>query len=453
MITSHNLRWRPGNALLVFLSFTLIGSYCENVTAQTMVSFGNITKLPETINSDAEEIMPLVSSDGKEFYFVRANHKGNVGGIKTGHDIWLSNREGANFSNTTNKLKGLNNPGNNAVVGISKSSELYVLNAYKQETNNHQGIAKSKKNGKSWSDPEYVEIPGMNHDTEFFGYYVNPEETVMFISMHAGDAVGKEDLYISVKEGNTWSAPKNLGSKVNTTGFEMSPYLSPDGKRLYFSSDGHGGHGGADIFYCERTGDDWFSWSDPVNLGSEVNSSGFDAYFIEGPDSIAYFASNRDNFHSDLFTLKVDIIEEIVEEVITVEEPIEAPVEEPVVDEPAPKPIPTVRNIYFDINKANIKTDSRSELDEIVRIMKDEPNLEIEIMGHTDETHTAESNMALSKRRASAAKKYLVSKGIDGSRITTKGFGETQPAVDCSDCSDEQHQSNRRVEFKLFREI
>lgn len=437
----------------------LIGAtfvFCAYTHAQeTTITFRDIVKLSDNINSEAEEIMPLVSNDGKEMYFVRANHKSNVGGEKTGHDIWVSERKDPQtFASVSNKFKGdLNNIGNNAVVGISKNNDkLFVLNAYKTAPDQHHGIARSMKDGSKWSDPEFIAIPGMNHKSDFFGYYVNPEETVMFISMNSSDAIGKEDIYISTKTGNTWSTPKNLGKNVNSAGFEISPYLSNDGKRLYFSSDGRNGQGSADIYYCERTGDDWMSWSDPVNLGPEVNSGAFDAYFVEGPDGTGYFASNRDALHSDIYAITVEI-EEVVVEVVeepVVEEPV---VEEPVVDvpPPPPPPIPSVDNIYFDNNRFFIRQDAKDELDKLAKVMKEMKDLKVEIHGHADHTYLASSNMTLSENRANEAKKYLINKGIDGSRIKTDGFGERKPEVPCSDCTERQLQMNRRVEFKLYR--
>jgi len=421
--------------------------------AQTIVEFKDIVKLSDDINSDAEEIMPLVSNDGNEFFFVRANFKGNVGGAKTGHDIWKSDRKNqTSFESVNNKLKGLNNAGNNAVVGISaNNNDLYVLNAYKKETDKHHGIAMSTKSSGKWGDPEYVEIPGMNHDTDFFGYYVNPAGNVMLISMHGPDSKGKEDIYVSTKSGTTWTTPFHLGDNVNSSGFEMSPYLSHDEKRLYFSSDGHGGHGSADIFYCEKIGDDWNNWSDPVNLGNEVNSDAFDAYFIEGPDSIGYFSSNRGEVNSDIYSITVLIseVEEVVEVPVVEPEPVEEPIEEPV--EVAPKAIPTISNIYFDNNRYFIRADAKVELDKLAKTMADMPELKVAIHGHADNTHHSSSNMSLSKNRAKEARKYLMDKGISSSRITYDSYGENKPVVSCDDCSEAQLQKNRRVEFKLTR--
>jgi outer membrane protein OmpA-like peptidoglycan-associated protein len=433
---------------VITLSFTTF------LHAQTNVVFHDVEKLPAEINSESEEIMPLVTNDGKELFFVRANHKKNVGGPMTGHDIWKSERLNFNtFSSPDNNLKKLNNIGNNAVVGISKSNtSIYVLNAYKQESTEHHGIAKCSIEDGKFGLPKYIEIPGMNFDSDFFGYYINPSETLLFISMHMPDAMGKEDIYVSTKKDSSWSKPVNLGSEVNSSGFEMSPYLSHDETRLYFASDGHGGSGSADIFYCEKIGDGWLNWSKPINLGPHVNSSAFDAYFVESPDSTGYFASNRENFHSDLYALTITIseIKDIVEEPI-IQEVVEPVKELPEIAEvKVAIEIPTAKNIYFDNNRYSIREDAKPELDKIVDLMIQTPGLKLSIVGHTDQTNVASGNLPLSKKRSHETLKYLVKHGINSGRITTDGFGESQPAVKCKDCTEKQLQQNRRVEFRFF---
>jgi hypothetical protein len=95
-----------------------------------------------------------------------------------------------------------------------------------------------------------------------------------------------------------------MGSTINSSGFEMSPFLSKNKKRLYFASSGHPGMGNGDIFYSDRLYDSWEIWSAPKNLGEQVNSKSFDAYFSIYGDSVAYFSSNRFK-QMDLFKVSV----------------------------------------------------------------------------------------------------------------------------------------------------
>jgi hypothetical protein len=158
---------------------------------------------------------------------------------------------------------------------------------------------------KNWSRPEFVPLPGIDNQ-DFVGMFVSPDYDVIFLTMRGADSRGEEDIYVSVKDPKGgWSKPKNLGATINTSGFEISPFLSTDKKRLYFASNGQGGLGDADIFYSERLYNSWETWSAPVNLGELVNSKKFDAYFSIYGDSVAYFTSNRDKDLSDIYRVKV----------------------------------------------------------------------------------------------------------------------------------------------------
>ena len=311
------------------LSFLFGTAQDENIT------YGEASQLSPSVNSTQDDIMPLVSSDGQTLFFVRDAGEGT----KSEQNIFRSIKTENGWGEATIKTSHLNNKQNNAVVGVSKDGNtLYLVDAYKKNEAT-QGIALSKLEGKKWSKPAYIEISGMNYiDNHLYGFYVNPEETVMLVSMVPENGKGKEDLHISFKEGDTWSTPKSLGENVNSEGYEMSPFLTFDNNRIYFSSNGFGGEGDADIFYIDKLGDDWFAWSNPINLGSKVNSSGFDAYFSIGQNNLAYFSSNRNDGQNDIFTtqITIEIIgEEPVFEETVAEEPAveETLAEEPVVEE------------------------------------------------------------------------------------------------------------------------
>jgi len=133
--------------------------------------------------------------------------------------------------------------------------------------------------------------------------------------MKGKDSYGEEDLYVSLKDSfGKWTEPKNLGTTINTKGFEISPFLSPDKKRLFFSSNGHPGFGDADIFYCDRLFDSWETWSVPRNLGERVNSKAFDGYFFICGDSLSYFTSNIENGFSNLFISRFTPVKSIFKE-------------------------------------------------------------------------------------------------------------------------------------------
>lgn len=281
--------------------FLLSGIFLVSVIAvrSQQLEFTLPVKLPSTINSAAEEAMPLLSPDGRKLYFGRALFTGNEGGEYAGQDIWVSEFVSGSWGRASN-VQSVNNRNNNAVVGMSKDGKtFYFVNASPFQKMN--GIYATKEIAHSTTiRPELISIPGIDNQ-DFIGFYVSPDLDVIFLSMKAPDS-GSEDLYYSVKEqSGFWTKPRNLGATINTSGFEISPFLSVDKKRLYFSSNGHPGSGDADIFYSERLYDSWETWSVPVNLGSSVNSDKFDAYFSLYGDSLAFFASNREGKYADLY--------------------------------------------------------------------------------------------------------------------------------------------------------
>jgi hypothetical protein len=285
------------------------------------LEFSSAVKLPSVVNSAAEEGMPLLSPDGKKLFFTRALFDGNEGGVYAGQDIWISEYSSGTWKKASNDF-GINNKNNNAVVGISADGKtFYLVNA--SPFQKMDGIYRTRTLDRSRSDrPELIAIPGIDNQ-DFIGVYVSPDLEVIFLSMKAPDTGGKEDLYYCVKNNGVWSKPRNLGATINTSGFEISPFLTPDKKRLYFSSNGHPGSGDADIFYSERLYDSWETWSVPVNLGSTVNSNKFDAYFSLYGDTLAFFASNREGKYADLYQVKARKTRTIMEKgqrYLTVEE-------------------------------------------------------------------------------------------------------------------------------------
>lgn len=283
-----------GVALLAFSSSFLYAQQYE---------FSEVTKLNSTVNSSAEEGLPLLSPDGKKLYFTRALSEQNEGGIYGGQDVWVADFTNGKWSKSTNKLS-INNRDNNSVIGIDREGKtLFFMDGSHGRRMN--GIYMTRVQGMKLSKPELIPIPGIAN-LDFIGFYVSPDRDVIFISMKAADSRGAEDLYYSVKDAaGAWMVPRNLGATVNSTGFEIAPFLSADKKRLYFSSNGHGGSGDADIFYSERVYESWETWSVPVNLGPSINSGKFDSYFSIYGDSIAFFSSNRDGKYADIYQAKV----------------------------------------------------------------------------------------------------------------------------------------------------
>ncbi len=265
----------------------------------------DIHKLDGTVNSVAEESIPVFSKDDSILYFVRTFDKKNVGGFND-QDIWYSIKDENGHYKDCKPLKSVNNKFNNAVLGISNDgTEMYLVNAYDGKKDVEKGIAIASSKGDyfNWNTPQKINIPGLKIEGDYYGFHVSGDEKTMIISYAGPNTIGEEDLYISTFDGSNWSEPMHMGTTINSTGFEISPFLSSTYDTLFFSSNGFGGEGDADIFYSVKQGT-WAEWSTPVNLGSEINSPKFDAYFSHDSEH-AFWSSNKDGENSDIYTLTI----------------------------------------------------------------------------------------------------------------------------------------------------
>jgi len=439
--------------------------------------------LPEPINTEAEEGTPVFSADFNTMYFTRCN--------------------------------------------VSKRKALGCE------------IFKTTRSGDKWSEPESLALA---EDSVVVAHpALSPDEnTLYFVSDMNGstktpEGTSSKDLWMVTRSENGWSDPVNLGSPVNTAGDEIFPFVHPDGT-LYFSSDGHIGMGGLDIYKATKTENS--EWQ-VENMKYPVNSSADDFGIVFEKDrESGYFSSSRkgktvDDIYSFMlpplkFTIvglvkdeKTDeiipdaIIKSIGSDGITLDtksgndgqfrftlkpgtdyvfiaektgflkgkerestkgigkstefkteiflSSIETPIE--------------VENIFFDLDKADLRPESMVSLDRLVETLNDNPNIVIELGSHTDARASDEYNIDLSRRRAQSVVNYLIEKGISRERLVAKGYGESQPKkVDKQDHAaytflpegtsltenyinglgdddrmEMAHFLNRRTEFKVLR--
>jgi OOP family OmpA-OmpF porin len=261
----------------VFLSFILTSASFAQPMSQK--SFGYV-------NSAYDEQAPFISPDGKVLYWTVANHADNIGGKKDPGDIWYSVWTGTEWSLPIHGGKNINDAGYNGVAGFSADGErMFLLSHYTTGTDRaaSQGISVSIRTGDGWSVPDNINIPYfMNRSPMITGFLSTAVEAFVF-SADSYSTVGVEDLYVSVLDAGKWSEPKNLGKSINTTYQELSPSLSADGKYLFFASNGRKGYGSFDIYFSERLDDTWTKWSEPVNMGANVNSEGRELFYRTYP--------------------------------------------------------------------------------------------------------------------------------------------------------------------------
>jgi len=375
----------------------------------------------------------------------------------------------------------------------TKFSQMYLFKATK--VNNKWTAAKQLPfNDKSYS----ISNPSISIDGK----------TLYFNSNMPGGLGGNDIWKVAVSESDIYETPVNLGSKVNTEGNEQFPSITDDNV-LYFSSDSRQGLGGLDVYFINLNKSE-----DAQNLGKPVNSEKDDFSFsFNTKRNLGFFSSNREE-SDDLYIAKplcnvestihvtnavtgvilegatVSILDDkknIIETKISdvsgnVDFILECNTEYSLqvakdgfesgvfsiaknnggkLNVPTPlnpieviiKPTEIVLNpIYFEFNKSNITQEGAFELDKLVQVMKANDKLVIFAKSHTDNRGSDVYNMNLSERRAKSTVQYVLSKGIAAARITGKGFGETEPKVDCKEaCTEEEHAQNRRSEFLIVK--
>ncbi|MCA1741898.1 MAG: OmpA family protein [Bacteroidales bacterium] len=348
-------------------------------------------------------------------------------------------------------------------------------------------IMYSTREGTRWSDPEKLELLA---DSLVAAHpSVSPDgQTLYFVSDMPGGLGGK-DIYRSTRTspGSPWSRPENLGTDINTRGNELFPFIRENGT-LYFSSDGHIGMGGLDIFRAvPQAGDSWIvnNMRPPINNPADD----FGITFEKGAEKGIFSSSRKGRGVDDLYTFEMPPLLFSITGLVKDEktgQPVEGAAVQliasdganmqtetgnagdfkfslrPEVDyiflaskrgflngkekettrgqdksrefmatillTPIDRPI-ELPNIFYDFGKWDLRPESMVSLDKLVETLNDNPNVTIELMSHTDSRDTEEYNMDLSQKRAQSVVNYLIGKGIASDRLTARGYGETSPKV------------------------
>ncbi len=261
-----------------------------------VLKFSRAIEMNQNVNSDAEESAPF--RIGGKLYFARSFHKDNVGGAYYGSDIWVcSPDENGLWQNAEKASPEWNNKGNNVIVGVSEDQKMvYLTNSYFKKS----GICFSSYYKGKWTKPELIEIKGVDNE-QIVSAFIAKKQNKILLSIKV-EGTDHFDLYISNKISDLkYDRPTKLAVSINTSKNEISPFLSFDGKQLFFASEGHENFGSYDIFMSERLYNSWDVWSKPINLGKEINSKKFEGYFVMLPDSTAYFASNKYSKFAQLY--------------------------------------------------------------------------------------------------------------------------------------------------------
>lgn len=393
------------------------------------------------------------------------------------------------------------------------ASESFKENEFKKDKKNRLKMGqvyvyKATKSGESWDNIKEASFNSADYSCS--NPSVSADGKMLYFSSNMPGSIGGVDIWrVSINDDGTMGTPENLGTKVNTEGNESFPFITADNK-LFFASDGKKGFGGLDVFMIDLA-----KGSDAMNVGMPVNSAQDDfAFSFNQTKNTGFFSSNRDgndNIYQAtpvcsteiittvkdaltgvlLSNAKVSILDDrknVIEtrtsgsngqvsydvdcgKTFTMQiekegyESATMPVAKtmgttidiaanlnPIETIVTPESV-TLNEVYFEFDRSNITREGAFELDKLVQVLNKYPEMVIMVKAHTDNRGSDNYNMNLSDRRARATVQYIVSKGIAKDRISGKGYGESQPKVECgANCNEEQHASNRRSEFLIVKE-
>ncbi len=481
------------------------------------------------INTATGEYFPAITADGKQFMFTRGIPVPEFPGSYN-EDFYVSDFKNGAWQ-TAWPISNINSIGNEGAPTLSADGNIMFFASCSNEFGDYgdpdrKGFGScdifysQKINGK-WSRPRNggSAINTANWETQ--PSFSSDGKTLYFIRGLKTRGGAKEgNIFMStIGDDGKFSVPVKLNDNINTPFKEESVFIHPDNQTLYFSSEGHVGFGGLDIYMSKRqpNGD----WGPPINLGYPINTVKDENSLLVGPDgSIAYFASDRKGGFGDLDVYYFEMPKDLRPEKITytkgkiynakTKEPLdanfdlidldngqtvtqsfsdangqffvtltanknymvnvnkpgflfysdnfslkgkEADFNKPYVLEIPLEPIDTGRtvvlnNVFFDVNKWDLKSESKAELDKLGAFLTKNPSMKIELGGHTDNSGDKKFNETLSGNRAKAVYDYLINTSkIAATRLSYKGYADKRPRV--PNDSPENKAKNRRTEFKV----
>ncbi len=289
-----------------------IGIADHQILPKTFVRTEKIVETPEkipldeNINSTNQELLPVITPDGKQLFFTRENHPENI--APETQEIWMSTiDENKLFSKAINVGAPLNHSRNSSLISITPDgNQALVLNVYNPDGTFSSGYSMTKKTINGWSTPVQVPIEDYYNDSKFGEATLSNTGNTIILAVQRKDGKGSKDLYVTHRDSTgNWTKPLNLG-EINTVGSETAPFLASDDRTLYFATDGYPGYGGKDVFVTRRIGDGWTDWTEPTNLGAGINTEGFDAYYtVPASGEFAYFVNTISKGNTDIFRVKL----------------------------------------------------------------------------------------------------------------------------------------------------
>lgn len=419
------------------------------------------TSRPLTLNTPDNEGAETITSDGRLMYFTACNRRDGKGMC----DIYVTEKVGDIWTEPRNLGEPVNTSASEKQPSVSADGRTLYFASNRNGTKGDLDIWYSVQNAEGkWSIPvnlgDSINTPDVEQSP-----FIHADMQTLYFSSNGWPGMGGADIFLSRKKtGNQWVTPLNLGYPINTGADELGLIINSGGDRAYFASN-RNIENGRDIYEFELYPEarpivvSYFKGHvadadtrKPLNATFElidlktsnvVNKSFSDR---QTGEFLVCLPTNRDYalnvskkgylFYSENFSLSAanNKMQPLLKDVFL--QPVKA----------GNRVI--LKNIFFETNSYELKKESTVELNKLVQFLNDNPDIKIEIGGHTDNIGSDVLNQTLSENRAKSVAEYLVSKGIMNTRLTFKGYGKTQPVAD--NTSDDGRAQNRRTEFKII---
>ena len=494
----------------------------------------NPINLGSSINSELPEYFPSITADDSTFLFTRrVNDLSAPGGRQ--EEIFVSKKTPNNhWSNSSLVSNAINSKYNEGAPTFSPDGQYIIFVGCEtgakgdyEYGDDRKGYGScdlfySQNNGTNWSKPVNLGSKINSKHWETQPSFSSDGKTLYFIRGMTYDRQRRnpdnQDIYVTtITEDGQWSKPEKLPPNINSPHREESVQIHPDGKTLYFSSNGHPGMGGMDLYMSRKLDDN--TWSDPINLGYPLNTYKNDISILISPKGDkGYFSSDREGGYGDLdlYSFNVDkkfkplpitfikgkiidaesklplfaffqltdlkkgnIISQMQsklengEFLITVPKNIDFALHAEkegymfysrniyrdnlslskdgflIIQLEKVKPGTFIlENIFFEKSKSSLKKSSLVELNKVLKLMQINPDLKIQISGHTDSDGDDDFNLELSINRAKSVVNWLIENNIDQNRLSFKGYGETRPIEENNSIANKA--KNRRTELTII---
>jgi outer membrane protein OmpA-like peptidoglycan-associated protein len=444
--------------------------------------WGAAEAMPTNINTVNNEGAPTLAPDGQSLIFVACPDASgqNYGEGRYGKgscDMFYTRRLGNRWSNPENVAGYINTPLWESQPSLSADGKtLYFIRRVQGRTGGAHGdifVSKLQPDGK-WGVAKRLS-DRINTPYAEESVLIHPDGKTLYFASRGHQGMGGSDLFVSrLGADGEWGKPVNLGYPINTAGDENSLMVSADGEIAFFASDRPGGFGGLDIYYfllpehLRPTKTLYFEGAVFDAVTNEPLPGQFQLIDLETGEEVIFsvadpatgeflvslpvnkrYALNVSFPDYAFYSSNFDMTSKDGQEAVRKNVPLV----------PINSNIPTVLdNVFFDLSSARLRPESSVELNKLADFLSENPKVKIEIGGHTDTRGDDTDNMTLSTNRAKSVYEYLITKGIDASRLSFKGYGETQPKVSDAEIAqlsdpaqiEAAHQKNRRTEYKII---